>query len=139
MISYSHYNSLPSRTKKRLKRTFKMNGCGSTKSWSKVPNFIFTANCNFHDLCYKLGGTRKDKIKADLGFYRAMYSDAIKLTKWWSVRRYMYVTISVIYLLGVLIFGGQFFNYGCHQDLIKEYEDLIKNGKEKIKEGQANH
>ncbi len=83
------------------------NGCGSKGGWIPVPQFIFTASCDRHDLAYALGGSEARRKECDKGFYAAMKKDAslqpYPLRAWYRVWAFTYYR-------AVRWFGGRYFN-----------------------------
>lgn len=83
----------------------KINYCGFGHSQILKPPYwaLFTANCKIHDENYEVGGTRADRMKADLGFFWRMLSDANKLTNLGQKRKALYTAIA--YFIAVRSFG----------------------------------
>lgn len=110
------------------------NGCGPKSKFIPVPDFIFTASCDIHDINYIIGGDKTDRKKADKGFYKYMKQD-IKNSKKCLIKQYYYHCWAYIYYLAVRMFGGKFFN--CREKLTQEQLlQEIKNNlpiKKKIK------
>jgi len=109
-------------TKKQIE--FISDGCGKKGGILNVPNFIFTASCDQHDVNYWIGGTEKDRAKADRQFYNAMIKDA-KTYSWY--KRYWYSTLAWIYYRGVKLFASSYFHYG-KQKGYKELEEEMLDG-----------
>jgi len=55
--------------------------------------------CGAHDDAYAIGGTERDRIRADRTFFRCIYNEGRPL-------------VARIYYFGVRWFGWAFFNYG---------------------------
>jgi len=96
------------------------NGCGPKGGWVPVPEFCFHASCDHHDFNYWIGCTWKDRMKADLQFYKEARRDAgcnpIKLG------------LALTYFLAVRTFGAVCFHYADKErdevDLAKALADL---------------
>ncbi len=102
---------------------FISDGCGKKGGWLDVPDFIFTASCDHHDVNYWIGGIESDRAKADRQFYEAMVLDT-KLHSWY--KRYWYRTLAWIYYKAVRFFAKPYFHYGAPQgqdELTKEMKD----------------
>ena len=95
------------------------NGCGPKGLFIKVPDFIFTASCCRHDVNYWIGCTKKDRKRADKGFYRAMKADYMAYTKFLTRRRY--ALWAWIYYRAVRMFGGRYFYFAKKQ---RTWDDL---------------
>lgn len=87
------------------------NYCGFEKAKiMKPPKWaLYNASCQIHDENYTLGGTKEDRLKADLGFFWRMLEDAnriedVKLKK-------SAVRLAIIYYICVRMFGFLSFNY----------------------------
>lgn len=104
MENVKKYNELTQEEKKAI-----CNGCGGKGSFVPVPNFRFKASCNHHDYNYFLGGTEKDRLKADTQFLEAMILDAGLNGN--LFRRIFYKFWAYIYYFAVRIFGKKYFNY----------------------------
>lgn len=101
------------------------NGCGLYSRWLRVPQFQFTASCRQHDFNYTRAGGLKDKIKADMDFFRAMLVDASN-----SDRPIFYSLMSYLYLLGVTVFGLFAFHWSTRYRTLEEilaYDALKKS------------
>ena len=85
-----------------------VNGCGSKGAWIKIPNFIFKASCNKHDLYYNKGGNKHDRFVADYLFYKYMKEDVIN-SKWYKIPYYF--IWATLYYESVRVFGKKHFNY----------------------------
>jgi hypothetical protein len=92
-----------------------MNGCGGKGMKVKIPQFIFNASCNIHDLLYEKGGKEVDRFIADFLFYWYMLKDVnIYAKKHWYVYPFAWLFSFVwatTYILGVRIGGKKYFNY----------------------------
>ena len=89
------------------------NGCGGKGSKIPVPEFRFHASCNKHDFSYWVGGSEKDRKRADKGFYRAMKKDAgwdpgLQVWAW-------------TYYRAVRLMGNAYFHY---TEFPRTFEDL---------------
>ena len=97
------------------------NGCGSKGSPVEVPQFIFHASCDKHDVLYTIGGSPKDRKLADKAFYRFMIKDT-KAEKLWYKRLY-YRIWAYVYYRSVRMFGYKFFAFSAKG---KSYKEMIK-------------
>jgi len=107
---------------------FISNGCGSKGGWIKVPNFIFKASCDHHDINYWIGGTESDRIKADWQFYEAMIEDANSYG-WYC--RFWYRWWAWVYYQAVRRLGYKYFYYGTprtREDLVRQVILGDRNG-----------
>lgn len=94
------------------------NGCGPKWKWLPVPEWFFAASCDHHDFNYWLGGTKRDRARADREFYLVMLMDAERATSWaqrWWLRR-----MAWLYYRSVRTFGGKLFALGD----VKGWADL---------------
>lgn len=84
-----------------------VNYCGLGKSkatWLRPPYWYFhNASCKIHDENYEQGGSRMDRMTADIGFFRRMLEDANKLPTLTEKRKAVYSAI--IYFLIVRVVG----------------------------------
>jgi len=105
------------------------NGCGSknkTFGWIKPPyKIFFDCSCDYHDVNYWIGVTKKDRKKADKGFFKYMRKDCKSAFKWYNPKRYYYLLWARIYYIGVRIGGYKSFNYE-----IKKIQEDVDNIKE---------
>lgn len=85
------------------------NGCGGKGSWIKVPNFIFEASCNTHDVGYGIGGNEARRFECDGKFFIIMIKDTFKVKNWF--KRVYYQVWAFVYFIAVRIFGKKYFNY----------------------------
>jgi hypothetical protein len=85
------------------------NGCGGKGSWIKVPNFIFEASCNKHDIGYGLGGNEASRFECDGKFFIMMIKDTFKVKGWF--KRFYYQLWAFVYFLAVRLKGNKFYNY----------------------------
>lgn len=85
------------------------NGCGGKGSWIKVPNFIFEASCNIHDIGYGIGGNEARRFECDGKFLIMMIKDTFKVKGW--IKRIYYQVWAFVYFLSVRIFGKKYFTY----------------------------
>ena len=85
-----------------------MNYCGFGKSLIfKPPYWAFqNASCKIHDESYDKGGTKEDRLKADVGFLWRMIQDANLLEK--DKKKAVYSAI--LYFILVRMFGWMTFN-----------------------------
>jgi len=86
------------------------NGCGGKASIIPVPEFCFHASCDKHDVLYTIGGTQKDKEKADGTFYRYMLLDVANEDN--RLKRIYYRMWAYVYRRMVGKHGKKFFSYG---------------------------
>ena len=93
------------------------NGCGSKSSFVPVPEFIFHASCDKHDVLYIIGGTEEDRKKADKIFYKYMMLDIVNEDS--RFKRIYYSIWAYTYYKAVRVFGKKYFNYG-KQKTMKE-------------------
>lgn len=84
------------------------NGCGGKGSFIPVPQFIFRASCNHHDINYLLGGCEKDRLKSDVQFYEMMLLDCNNHP---FLFKYFYKFWAYVYYKAVRICGKKYFNY----------------------------
>ena len=78
------------------------NNCGFGKRKTFFPiDYVIQANCKVHDLNYEVGGTREDRLKADIGFLWRNLSDINKLKK--HKERELY--FALVYFFLVRLFG----------------------------------
>lgn len=101
----------------KLERRAIANGCGGKGGKVPVPDFLFTASCDHHDFNYWLGGSERDRRKADWQFYQAMLEDVHAQSIWVRPLAYM---AAWLYYKAVRRFARQYFNYGPPRD----WEDL---------------
>ena len=87
------------------------NGCGACKGFFKFikppHRHFFVDECNSHDISYNIGGTSRDRKKADKQLFFDMvyksvdhFRDRKVTSMWW------FVTIAFLYYLGVRLVGG---------------------------------
>jgi len=101
--------------KKRLrdysKREIKKfsNGCGGKGSFIPVPEFIFHASCDKHDVLYQIGGSEADRKRDDKTFYRYMKLDVANEKSY--LKRKYYSLWAFAYYKAVRFFGSKYFNY----------------------------
>ena len=82
-----------------------INYCGYGKSMFLKPPFwsFHNSSCKIHDRNYKIGGTRMDRMTADMGFLWRMCQDANKQETLSKKRKAVYSAI--VYFLLVRLFG----------------------------------
>lgn len=86
-----------------------LNGCGGKGSIIRPPyGLFFESSCNKHDFSYWVGGTEEDRIKADIGFFRAMLEDCQRFT---GTTKTKYIVWAHVYFMAVRAFGSKYFNY----------------------------
>ncbi len=85
------------------------NGCGGKGSWIKVPNFIFEASCNKHDIGYGIGGDEARRFECDAKFLVMMLKDTYRVPD--RILRFYYQWWAFTYFFGVRIGGKKYFNY----------------------------
>jgi hypothetical protein len=89
---------------------FKPNGCGPKGGIIRPPySVFFEASCNRHDLSYHKGGSSKDRLRADKGFYHAMLRDCDRASP--AIKRAYYRSWSLAYYMAVRSFGWMFFSF----------------------------
>jgi len=89
--------------------TIEFGECGAKGSIIKPPySAFFKASCALHDESYYIGHTEEDRIKADIGFFRAMLVDCQRLT---GLQKQKYVIWAHIYFIAVRAFGWKYFYY----------------------------
>ena len=93
----------------RQQINFISDGCGKKGGFLNVPDFIFTASCDQHDINYWIGGTKEDRAKADRQFYQAMLNDA-NAYPWYN--RWRYKVLAWLYYKSVSLFAASFFYHG---------------------------
>ena len=85
--------------------------CGAKGSIFKPPHAVFfNASCDLHDLSYYIGGNEADRLKADLGFLRAMLNDCDRI-KNNIIKKAYYTTWAYLYYFAVRNFGSKYFEY----------------------------
>lgn len=85
------------------------NGCGGKGGWFRPPPYVFTLDCNRHDLEYWIGGTREDRKAADRRFYDRM------VERIWKVAWYRWPWLRGAawrYHTAVRLFGDKYFHRG---------------------------
>lgn len=70
--------------------------------------WLYTASAKIHDENYQTGGTRTDRLKADLGFFWRILEDANQIKDTWQKRKAVYTAI--LYFILVRMFGWISFN-----------------------------
>ena len=87
-----------------------VNYCGFGKSYFIRPPYwaLLNASCLKHDSAYSMGGTKEDRIKADIGFLWRMLEDINKLEDYNRKRKA--VRIAILYYILVRMFGWISFN-----------------------------
>lgn len=70
--------------------------------------WIYNASAEIHDQAYKEGGTREDRLKADLGFFWRVLHDANQIDDTWVKIKAVYTAIA--YFILVRMFGWIAFN-----------------------------
>lgn len=92
------------------------NGCGPQWLPESIAGFLFgwlfDASCRRHDFAYDRGGLESDRLKADNGFFKAMLSDATRLT---GSKLLVAILLTGLFYLLVRIFGWMAFNYGPYK------------------------
>ena len=106
-------------------KSFICNGCGSKAGWVPVPEFIFHASCNHHDLLYWIGNTEANRRSADKAFYKYMKID-IAEAKWY--KRPHYMLWAWVYYKAVRTYGSAFFNYSIRKSTMNDLERAIRRG-----------
>jgi len=86
-----------------------INGCGAKGAWINVPDFMFEASCNKHDIGYGIGGDEAKRFECDGKFLIMMLKDTMSLTGWF--RRVYFQSWAFVYFIAVRIFGKKFYNY----------------------------
>jgi hypothetical protein len=84
--------------------------CSAIRNFMKTANNWFKASCVFHDVCYTVGGTERNRMDADRGFYRRCLLNAASIPNVFKMWHYM--AVATIWYLGVRAFGWMFFRYG---------------------------
>lgn len=80
------------------------------QDWFHPPFWwLFNASAKQHDLNYTIGGTREDRLKADLGFFWRTLEDANLIQGIWKKRKAIYTAI--IYFIFVRSFGWISFKF----------------------------
>ena len=81
------------------------NYCGFEKAKLTRPPYwaLFNASCKIHDENYTVGGTKEDRLKADLGFFWRMLEDINRLDNYKSKKRA--VRYAIAYYICVRTFG----------------------------------
>jgi hypothetical protein len=81
-----------------------INYCGFGKrNWGLPFDYQITASCKTHDENYEQGGTKDQRLQADLGFLWRNLSDINKIQDYNKKR--FYVVMAIIYYLLVRSFG----------------------------------
>jgi len=83
------------------------NGCGG--GMFDVPDWIFFAACQQHDLDYWIGCTEENRRNADLAFYVGMKAAVVKLS-WY--KRWFYYGMAYTYYKSVRLFTAKYFYFG---------------------------
>lgn len=86
-----------------------VNGCGNKGAKIKVPNFIFEASCNQHDVGYNKGGNEAKRFECDGKFFIMMVKDTFLVENY--LKRIYYQSWAFVYFISVRIFGKKYFNY----------------------------
>lgn len=74
------------------------------QNWFRPPLwFLFNASAKIHDENYENGGTRLDRMTADIGFLWRMCQDANRLENLKEKRKAIYTAI--LYFILVRLFG----------------------------------
>lgn len=99
------------------------NYCGfghSKATWLRPPFWYFqNASCKIHDENYENGGTRLDRLTADVGFLWRMLNDANKQETYCKKRNAAYSAI--LYFMFVRLFGWlSFFVWNYAQTFFKK-------------------
>jgi len=90
--------------------TIEFGECGSKGSIIKPPYAaFFKSSCALHDEAYTIGHTEEDRIKADIGFFRAMLSDCERIENKWQRKKY--IAWAHLYFIAVRAFGWRYFYY----------------------------
>ena len=91
------------------------NYCGYGHSQILKPPYwaLFTADCKIYDENYTKGGTKEDKLNADLGFFWRILHDVNQVSDYRKKKRAIYTAI--FYFLCVRLFGWVTFNYKHEQ------------------------
>ena len=100
---------------KDIDRT-KTNGCGAMGGifkFLKPPHHeFFRGECEVHDMLYEMGGTREDRLKADIELFQSMVKRSVTYFKNRSVGSQMwFFTLSYVYYLAVRAFASNRFTY----------------------------
>lgn len=90
----------------------------------KEPNKVHRLACIKHDIRYKLGGTRYDKLRADVALLVDLYQDASDNQSYF-VRKRKEMTASMFFRL-VRIFGFFTFKWREHKLPISDLKKLLK-------------
>jgi hypothetical protein len=69
--------------------------------------WLFTASAKIHDHNYKVGGSREDRLKADLGFLHRTLRDANQIGDFGKKKKA--VRFAIYYYFCVRIYGVLFF------------------------------
>ena len=117
-------------------RKFICNGCGGKGMLIPVPNFIFKARCNVHDVKHYIGHTEEHRVEQNDDFYMYMKEDIADIVfyeedmNWWkkslsmarvSIRKSHYHIWAFTYYQAVKIGSERFFHYA---DGPRTMEDL---------------
>ena len=91
-------------------------GCGAMSgwlSWVRPPHHeFFKAACVLHDELYILGGTKADRLKADVRLYQDMVQHSQQYFHGRKVgSQAWFLLLAYIYYIAVRAFGGGQFNY----------------------------
>nr|DAJ37984.1 MAG TPA: phospholipase A2 [Caudoviricetes sp.] len=94
----------------------KTNGCGAMGGifkFLKPPHHeFFRGECEVHDMLYEIGGTREDRLKADIELFQSMVKRSTSYFRDRSVGSQMWFFIlSYIYYIAVRAFAGRRFIY----------------------------
>ena len=85
-------------------KIFKINYCGFGKrNWGLPFDYVITASCKIHDDIYEIGGTKDQRLQADLGFLWRNLSDINKIEDYRKKKRY--AKLAILYYILVRTFG----------------------------------
>ena len=102
------WRNLTEEEKEAARRAGVVNGCGGKGSFVPVPEYRFSASCDFHDFSYWVGGTRIRRKMCDLGFLEALLSDADTEPQFW--RRLWLKGAARRYYRAVRLLGWRYWN-----------------------------
>ena len=84
--------------------------CGGKGSIILPPYaMFFKSSCALHDESYGIGGNEEDRIKADVGFLRAMLQDCERINN--SITKKYYIFWAHLYFVAVRLYGAKYFKY----------------------------
>jgi hypothetical protein len=105
--------------------------------WRPSDRFQKVAS-HFHDIFYKIGGTKKDRAIADSKMKKIAIREVDAVYRWYNPKRYIYNNLMRINWIFVKLNGEDSFNF-THPDSkpriqsVKDYEMLVEYNRLKAK------